>query len=174
MSSHRGWTRGRLRIARLPHTTLLLAATLALLGALPATAAAISNTLGTYGTLSPGQAIASPDDHYVLLMQDDGNLVEYIFGGRALWSTRTTGDDGAHAVMQPGGNLVLYNPAGAAVWSSNSQGTGCPQLVIQNDGNVVVYSPGRSGLPTPCRPSWSPATCSTPGGASTRRARTSS
>jgi hypothetical protein len=118
----------------------LLAVTLVVLGMMPAAAAA-SNTLGTYGTLSAGQSIVSPDGHYELVMQTDGNLVEYIVGGRALWSSHTNGDPGSHAVMQPGGSLAVYNSAGAAVWSSNSRGTGCPQLAIQNDGNVVVYSP---------------------------------
>jgi hypothetical protein len=112
----------------------------ALLGALPAVAGA-SSVLGTYGTLATNQAIVSPDGHYELLMQSDGNLVEYIVGGRPIWATDTHGDTGSHAVMQSGGNLAVYNPAGAAVWSSNSRGTGCPQLVIQNDGNVVIYSP---------------------------------
>lgn len=133
-----------LRIGRVVHTTKLLRAllvALAALAALPAAAAASNNTLATYGTLSSGQAIISPDGHYELVMQADGNLVEYIAGGRALWASGTAGDDGAHAVMQAGGNLVLYNTAGAAVWSSNSRSTGCPELVIQNDGNVVIYSP---------------------------------
>jgi hypothetical protein len=127
-------------ITRILRTIKLLGAFLVLLGVLPAAAAA-SNALGTYGTLAAGQAIVSSDGHYEFLMQSDGNLVEYIVGGRAIWSSHTSGDDGSHAVMQPGGNLVIYNPAGAAVWSSNSSGTGCPNLVIQNDGNVVIYSP---------------------------------
>ncbi|HTU84918.1 MAG TPA: hypothetical protein VMF57_05050 [Solirubrobacteraceae bacterium] len=115
-------------------------AVLAVPAVLPAAAAA-SSTLGTYGTLTTNQAIVSPDGHYELLMQSDGNLVEYIVGGRAIWASGTSGDTGSHAVMQTGGNLAVYNPAGADVWSSNSRGTGCPQLTIQNDGNVVIYSP---------------------------------
>jgi hypothetical protein len=129
------------RIGRTGATTALFVAAMLLLAALPATAAASTNTLGTYGTLASGQSIVSPDGHYELVMEPGGNLAESIAGGRTLWSTPTEGDNGAHAVMQPGGNLVIYNPAGAAVWSSNSRGTGCPQLVIQDDGNVVIYSP---------------------------------
>lgn len=116
-------------------------AAMASLAALPAVAAASTNALATYATLTAGQAIVSPDGHYKLVMQGDGNLVEYIVGGRALWASGTAGGGATHAVMQSNGNLVLYNAAGAAVWSSNSQGTGCPQLVIQDDGNVVIYSP---------------------------------
>ena len=127
-------------IGRIRRTTQFLGAFLVVLGLLPAAAAA-SNTLGTYGTLSSGQSIVSPDGHYELMMQSDGNLVESIVGGRVLWQSRTGGDTGSHAVMQPGGNLAVYNSAGAAVYSSNSRGTGCPQLVIQDDGNVVIYSP---------------------------------
>lgn len=119
----------------------LLVTALAVLAILPAVAAASSSTLATYGTLAAGQDIVSPDGHYELVMEADGDLVESIVGGRALWSSNTTGNVGAHAVMQPGGNLVIYDSAGAAVWSSNSSGTGCPVLAIQDDGNVVVYSP---------------------------------
>ncbi|MBV9363340.1 MAG: hypothetical protein JO286_19765 [Solirubrobacterales bacterium] len=146
MSPRRPWLPYRLRIDRIRRTTAVLAAglvpaMLAASAALPAAAEASTNTLATYGTLAPGQDIVSPDGHYELLMQDDGNLVEYLSGGRALWASGTAGDRGAHAVMQANGNLVLYDPTGAAVWSSNSRGTGCPVLVIQNDGNVVVSSP---------------------------------
>ncbi|HUA50101.1 MAG TPA: hypothetical protein VMA77_33020 [Solirubrobacteraceae bacterium] len=140
MAAHRAAICNHSWIGRIGRTTKLLAAFLVVLGVLPAVAAA-SNTLGTYGTLSAGQSIVSPDGHYELVMQSDGNLVEYIVGGRAIWASHTNGDSGSHAVMQAGGNLAVYNPAGAAVWSSNSRGTGCPQLVIQNDGNVVIYSP---------------------------------
>jgi hypothetical protein len=129
-----------LPIGRIRRTTQFLGAFLVVLGLLPAAAAA-SNTLGTYGTLSSGQSIVSLDGHYELVMQSDGNLVEYIVGGRAIWASHTNGDTGSHAEMQPGGNLAVYNPAGAAVYSSNSRGTGCPQLVIQDDGNLVIYSP---------------------------------
>ena len=131
--------RMKMRIAKLLGA-LVVVLGLVVLGVLPAAASA-SSTLATYGTLSSGQSIVSPDGHYELVMQSDGNLVEYIVGGRALWSSRTNGNPGSHAVMQAGGNLVVYAPAGAAVWSANSRGTGCPQLAIQNDGNVVVYSP---------------------------------
>jgi hypothetical protein len=135
------WLGERGRTGMLRHTAILLVATLLLLAALPATAAASTNTLGTYATLAPNQSIVSPDGHYELAMQSNGDLVEPIVGGRTLWASGTTGDDGSHAVMQLGGNLVIYNPVGAAVWSSNSHSSGCPELVIQNDGNVVIYSP---------------------------------
>jgi hypothetical protein len=120
---------------------MLLAAALLMLAALPGVAAASTNTLATYGTLSAGQEIVSPDGHYVLVMEPNGDLVESIAEGRSLWSSGTAGNDGAYLEMQPGGNLVIYNSAGAALWSSNSSSTGCPNLVIQDDGNVVVYSP---------------------------------
>lgn len=129
-----------LAIRGMRRTTTALAAALLIAAVLPAAAAAGTDTLSSGGTLVAGQQIVSPDGHYVLLMQNDGNLVEYFNGGRALWSTRTNGDNGARAVMQQDGNLVLYDPANAAVWSSNSRTAGCPRLVVQNDGNVVVYA----------------------------------
>ncbi len=120
--------------------TLIIAAAV-ILAAFAAMAIASTDTLGPRGTLVAGQQLDSPDGHYELAMQADGNLVEYSVGGQALWATGTHGDDGAHALMQANGNLALYDTAGAVLWSSNSHTTRCPQLVIQNDGNVVIYAP---------------------------------
>jgi hypothetical protein len=129
-------------------TTLLgsaLAGTAGLLTAvaLAATAATpVSTTLAANGTLAAGQQIASSDGHYRVTMETNGDLVERVTGGRALWSSGTTKYPGARAVMQVNGNVVIYDAAGSAVWSSNSAAgaTGCPRLVIQPDANVVDYT----------------------------------
>jgi hypothetical protein len=117
----------------------LLAAT-ALSGvALSATSA--TDTLAAGATLAAGQQISSPDGHYLLSMEADGDLVEHIAGGRTLWTTATSGHPGARALMQVNGNLVVYDVGNSAVWSSNSvAASGCPRLVIQPDGNVVIYT----------------------------------
>lgn len=110
--------------------------------ALSATAATPSTgTLPAGGTLSAGQAVPSPDGHYTLTMQSDGNLVEYVTHGSALWSSKTHGTKATHAVLERNGNLVLLDRHGATVWSSNSHTTGCPELLLQNDGNAVIYAP---------------------------------
>lgn len=111
--------------------------------ALTASAAtAPSDTLRAGEALSAGQQIFSPNTQYEVTMQSDGNLVEYLEGGRALWASRTSGATGAHAVMQRDGNLAIYATNGTAVWSSDSRTSRCPQLVLQNDGNLVIYARG--------------------------------
>jgi hypothetical protein len=131
---HRGVRRA---VLLLPGVAGLLTAV-----ALSATAATpvAPSTLSANGTLTSGQAIQSPDGHFRVLMQSNGNLVESIAGGRALFATGTSKFAGARAFMQVNGNLVIYDTGNAAVWSSNSPTTGCPRLVIQNDGNLVIYA----------------------------------
>jgi hypothetical protein len=109
--------------------------------ALSATAATTPppTTLGANGTLAAGQYLQSADGHFRVTMHSNGNLVETITGGRALWSTGTWKYPGSRALMQVNGNLVVYDPSSTAVWSSNSPTAGCPRLVLQNDGNLVIY-----------------------------------
>lgn len=49
-------------------------------------------------SLGVNQSLLSTDHRFVLVMQSDGNLVDYK-GGTALWSTRTNGNTGATAIM---------------------------------------------------------------------------
>jgi hypothetical protein len=129
--------RGRRGVAvLLPGVVGLLAA--AVMSATAATTPPPS-TLSANGALGSGQYLLSPDGHFRVLMQSDGDLVESILGGRATWSTGTDKAAGARAVMQVNGNLVIYDPTNTAVWSSNSPTVGCPRLVLQNDGNLVIY-----------------------------------
>jgi hypothetical protein len=76
-------------------------------------------------SLSAGQSIWSPNGAYELIMQTDGNLVEYGSSG-ALWATGTSGSNN-HVTMQTDGNLVIYSsgcgrrtPAGTPAGSSST------------------------------------------------------
>jgi hypothetical protein len=115
-----------------------------------------------------------------LVMQGDGNLVDYNdWDGRPTWASGT-GVPGSVAVMQDDGNLVIYAPGGRAVWASKSERqvlgwsddrlmtgqrlnpgesltspSGSWQALLQNDGNLVVYGP--SGA------SWASGTAGQPG-----------
>jgi len=111
----------------------------------------------TKDTLSPGQSL-SPDERlasrngcYVLLLQQDGNLVLYK-KGKALWATGTNTINSQRkpttAIMQGDGNLVLYARGGVPIWDSGTWGNNRtrPQnrgsrLILQNDGNLVIYRP---------------------------------
>ena len=69
----------------------------------------------------------SPDGHYVLTMQNDGNLVEYDNEtGQAIWASNTANEYAIEAILQTDGNLVVYgtpNPDGSLVplWASRDR-----------------------------------------------------
>jgi Polysaccharide lyase len=94
-------------------------------------------TLNTGETLRVGESLWSTDHRYQLIVQLDGNLVEYGPNG-AIWSTNTFGSN-ARLVMQLDGNLVLYNGANQAMWATNRFGSNA-RLVMQDDSNLVVYA----------------------------------
>ncbi len=89
--------------------------------------------------LNPGQSVVSPNGQYILVMQNDGNLVLYVMGGRYLWDTATGSYPGAYAVMQGDGNLVVYQ-SGRALWDSVTGGNPGAHLALQDDANLVVYA----------------------------------
>jgi hypothetical protein len=96
-------------------------------------------TSGT--TLSAGDKLVSNDGLYDLVMQSDGNLVEYT-AGRPIWSTRTSGHAGAKAVVQKDSNLVIYSETGRVLWAATGGGrSGSFRLVLQNDGSMAIYGP---------------------------------
>ena len=100
-----------------------------------------SDRLHPGGSLAADQYIASPDHRYRLVMQSDGNLVDYA-DGTAVWSTGTFGNPGARVVMRPDGNLVLYAPGNRAVWNSGSwTAGGSSSLVAHDGGDVTVILP---------------------------------
>lgn len=87
-------------------------------------------------TLNVGDSImgtTGTSTWYQLMMQSDGNLVEYRWDGdptqgsqsrRVCWSSNTYGSGANHATYQQDGNFVVYTPGGYAAWSSNSAGGG--------------------------------------------------
>jgi len=97
-----------------------------------------NQTMGGQGFSS----LSSPNNRYVLRMQDDGNLVLYSWD-RAVWSSNTF-VRGSILRMQDDGNLVVIAPGNRAVWASNSYGSNNRNstLILQDDGNLVIYAPG--------------------------------
>ncbi|MFV0458373.1 MAG: hypothetical protein ACK5MT_06335, partial [Actinomycetales bacterium] len=86
--------------------------------------------------LRSGQQVTVGD--YRLVMQRDGNLVEYGPNG-AVWSSRTN-DPYSFLVMQGDGNLVMYSRSGGYRWSTATQHRGGTEVRLQSDGNLVMYS----------------------------------
>jgi len=99
------------------------------------------------GVLGPGAWLTSPNGHFRLAMQPDGNLVEY-WEGQPIWASRTSGHPGADLEMQPDGNLVLYSAGHTAIWSSGTDrgGDDAYYLRLQDNGNGTVYSPAGKAL----------------------------
>ena len=69
---------------RLALTAVMLAGTVGVSGVLAAPASArgvdvVATVLVDGDTLQPGQALLSPNGAYILIMQNDGNLVEYVW-----------------------------------------------------------------------------------------------
>ncbi|HEX2087260.1 MAG TPA: hypothetical protein VHF89_16375 [Solirubrobacteraceae bacterium] len=95
--------------------------------------------LGPDQTLNYDQYLISDNGAYRLVMQRDGNLVEYGPSG-PVWASNTY-SPGARAVMQLDGNLVIYAWNGGPIWSTNTWWGGRSTLVVQNDGNLVIYGP---------------------------------
>lgn len=100
------------------------------------------DTLVRGQSLQAGQFLRSQNGLYTLVMQGDGNLVQYNQAGQALWHTSTHGSGATFAVMQGDGNFVIYRPDGVPVWHTGTYGTAADRLVVQNDDNIVIYGPG--------------------------------
>jgi YD repeat-containing protein len=91
-------------------------------------------------SLLPGKSLQSSNGLYTLVLQDDGNLVQYGPGGGARWQSSTAGKPSARLTMQSDANLVVYGPVGQVYWQTATSGGPGSTLIQQDDGNLVVYS----------------------------------
>ncbi|MGH9065782.1 MAG: hypothetical protein ACRDZQ_00590 [Acidimicrobiales bacterium] len=103
---------------------------------------AASSTLSSGQQLTGGQELVNGS--YTLIMQTDGNLVEYA-SGSAIWQSHTSGEAGNYAIMQTDGNFVIYSSGGVWRWQTATNGYSGSYLNLGGDGNFVVYS--RGGTP---------------------------
>ena len=119
--------------------------------------------------LKSGEKLTSPNGHATLILQDDGNLVLYLYG-KPTWASDTRNTGVNRAFLQADGALLLYSglvpglivwrsdtqetsklvvqpyapPEDSGRWSQNLASTGPYQLVVQDDGNWVIY--GSNGV----------------------------
>jgi NlpC/P60 family len=137
----------RRRPRRAGAAALLAAAAAALAGsaalAAPAMASQPPSVLAAGQALNAGNSLVSPGGAFSLVMQTDGNLVEYGPGG-PMWSSNTPGSGGSNRlVMQTDGNLVMYTASGGVPFATGEVGSGSSDyLSVQDDGNVVQYGNG--------------------------------
>lgn len=77
-----------------------------------------------------------------LVMQNDGNLVEYLYlqGGTIVcWASDTYGSgSNNHATYQQDGNFVVYTSGGYPVWSSHTAGKGGSTVDMTSSGDLFV------------------------------------
>ena len=105
--------------------------------------------------MNAGDALFSATRAFKLIMQANGDLVEYVIDDatlgtditqgqytKTLWAAETAGSYAAYCAMQADGNLVLYTNNGIAIWASNTNGNPGAFLRCQDDGNLVIYSSG--------------------------------
>jgi hypothetical protein len=105
----------------------------------------VNEILPSSSIMYPGQAVQTATRGYFLVMQPDGNLVEYSGSGQALWSSGTSGS-GNFAAMQGDGNFVIYNSSGKAVWSSGTNGGNGNYLMLQPDGTLNMMGPSGDSI----------------------------
>uniref|UniRef100_UPI003F6945EE DUF6924 domain-containing protein n=1 Tax=Paractinoplanes polyasparticus TaxID=2856853 RepID=UPI003F6945EE len=116
------------------------------LGAIP-----VADDWPTINQLLPGQnlrngSMPSPSGDFVLVQQDDGDVVIYrAADGSAVWRTGTSNREWAglqnRLVLQAGGDLVLFEPSGVPVWSSGTGGRAVQRVVVTDDGRLVLLGP---------------------------------
>ncbi len=89
--------------------------------------------------LLQGQSIYSDNRKYKLILQGDGNLVQYGPQG-AMWAVGQ--NKGYRLIQQGDGKLVLYDVNAKAIWGSSvwvNDGR-ASKTIIQGDGNIVTYN----------------------------------
>lgn len=102
----------------------------------------VNTSLPYNGVLYPGQFIQTADKAHTLVLQNDGNLVEYNASGRPIWASGTQGENNI-LVSQGDGNIVMYKTNGQAIWASGTNGRG-NSLSIQPGGTLTVTSGNNS------------------------------
>lgn len=137
------------RARRLPRfagalTVLALAAGALVATAEPAAASAVWVGSAPAGTkINPGDQVTSPNGQFKLIMQGDGNLVEYGIGNRVLWASNTAGSSGAIAVVGKNRALdITKNGKRLARWASAGTANSTA-LKIRADGTMALLA-GRS------------------------------
>ncbi|WIB36241.1 hypothetical protein [Curtobacterium sp. MCJR17_043] len=87
--------RARARFAAAVTAVAIAAAGLVAVAA-PAQAATYTSAVKAGTTLQPGDSVNSTNGQFRLVLQGDGNLVEYGIGNAVLWASNTANQPGGH------------------------------------------------------------------------------
>ncbi|MEU3787598.1 ricin-type beta-trefoil lectin domain protein [Streptomyces sp900129855] len=127
--------------------------------ALGQTAKSVVRNTGATVTLKGGSIIPSgtslTSGSVRLTMQADGNLVlSALATGKTVWSSGTSGNQGAYAQFGADGNLAVYTTAGTSKWTTGLTATTGATLqvradstlaVVASDGTAVLWKQGTAG-----------------------------
>lgn len=106
---------------------------------------AFRDTLYAEGSLGVDQPLTSQNRLYRLVVQKDGNVVEYGPKGEIIWASNTLGRKASMLLNQLDGNIVLKDAAGNTLCAFGTSGREGAYLIMQDDGHLVVYAPDHGG-----------------------------
>ena len=124
-----------------------IAICLATLAAAPASATTIysgsvSATASQDVYLFPGDRILSPNNKYMALMQQDGNLVIYRGSDtKVIWSTGSQNKGGAYALMRKNHNFAIFTAEGRQIWTNevmHNESDPTTTLHVRDDGRIQL------------------------------------
>jgi len=134
------------RVRRLPRIAAALVAVAVAAGTIvgvtePASASTVyTGSVPAGTTIYPGDSVTSPNGQFRLVMQGDGNLVEYGIGNAVLWASNTSNQPGAVATIGKNRAVdIVRNGKRIARWAS----AGRPQSTkfeVRGDGTMVLWS----------------------------------
>jgi murein DD-endopeptidase len=126
--------RARARFAAAVAAVAIAAAGLVAVAA-PAQAATYKSTVKAGTTLQPGDTVNSTNGQFRLVLQGDGNLVEYGIGNTVLWASNTANQPGASVVVQKDGYLAMVrNGRLIAQWGTG--GKVAKDFGVRGDGEL--------------------------------------
>jgi hypothetical protein len=102
----------------------------------------VTDVLYPNQALNPDDFLMSANGDYMLLMQQDGNLVLYDYWGSPVWDSATWTDDISGVIMQTDGNLVIYDIYAVPHWASNTSSYPNGYAWVTNWGTVYVIQGG--------------------------------
>lgn len=99
----------------------------------------VFGALSSVGLPSGQGGVATTLLAYRLVMQSDGNLVEYrddAGASVAVWATHTT--TGSYVIFQTDHNVVLRDAQGRALWATGTAGSTASVFQVYGDGELVT------------------------------------
>jgi hypothetical protein len=98
------------------------------------------NTLKSNEELKLGEYLQSNNGSYLLIMQNDSNLVLYQgYPWKSLWSNGTWNMNITQCIMKSNGEFAMYSN-GSQCYSSKTSNNPGAYMIMQDNGNLVIYN----------------------------------